>query len=33
VAFVSVTADFGPVATAICRGVILTIAFDVRTGS
>jgi len=24
--FVSVTADFGPVATAICRGVILTIA-------
>ena len=25
-AFVSVTADFGPVATAICRGVILTIA-------
>ena len=26
VAFVSVTADFGPVATAICRGVILTIA-------
>ena len=25
-AFVSLTADFGPVATAICRGVILTIA-------
>ncbi len=25
-AFVSVTADFGPVATAICRGVIMTIA-------
>ena len=24
-AFVSVTADFGPVATAICRGVIMTI--------
>jgi hypothetical protein len=26
VAFVSVTADFGPVAAAICRGVVLTIA-------
>jgi len=26
--FVSITADFGPVATAICRGIVLTIAPD-----